>query len=283
LIAIASLLVLAALIWGPFGSVVSSKEAIGKSTGTAERSDEFNQMLVPIADVSSSDLLLDISENSTRHIQDSIVIPYTDFIMDGIFKSVPEITQILGGAGISRNDSIVIYGECMPCGGGPAPATYIYFMMKCLGHENIRVLDGTIEDWAAAGLPTTNESMTKPPANYTPMFTTDPMASYDYVKSGEANIVDARSFHTFNLSSIPEAVNIPSDNVLINGSIKNETALKEVFANLNKDKPVVVFTDTGIKASVVWFSLKMLGYDAKLYSWQDWLANQASEGISVET
>ncbi|MDD1760087.1 MAG: hypothetical protein LUQ44_05720 [Methanothrix sp.] len=240
-------------------------------------------MLVPIADVSSSDLLLDISENSTRHIQDSIVIPYTDFIMDGIFKSVPEITQILGGAGISRNDSIVIYGECMPCGGGPAPATYIYFMMKCLGHENIRVLDGTIEDWAAAGLPTTNESMTKPPANYTPMFTTDPMASYDYVKCGEANIVDARSFHTFNLSSIPAAVNIPSDNVLINGSIKNETALKEVFANLNKDKPVVVFTDTGIKASVVWFSLKMLGYDAKLYSWRDWLANQASEGISVET
>ena len=283
MIAIASLLVLAALIWGPFGSVVSSEGPIGKSTGTAERSDEFKQMLVPIADVSSSDLLLDISENSTRHIQDSIVIPYTDFIMDGIFKSVPEITQILVGAGISRNDSIVIYGECMPCGGGPAPATYIYFMMKCLGHENIRVLDGTIEDWAAAGLPTTNESMTKPPANYTPMFTTDPMASYDYVKSGEANIVDARSFHTFNLSSIPEAVNIPSDNVLINGSIKNETALKEVFANLTKDEPVVVFTDTGITASVVWFSLKMLGYDAKLYSWRDWLANQASEGISVET
>jgi thiosulfate/3-mercaptopyruvate sulfurtransferase len=45
----------------------------------------------------------------------------------------------------------------------------------------------------------------------------------------------------------------------------------------------VVFTSTGIKASVVWFSLKMLGYDAKLYSWQDWLANQANEGISLET
>ena len=283
MLTIASLLVLAALFWGSFNLWVSSDELIGKSTAEPEKSHEFKQMLVPVADVSSSDLLLDISENSTRHIQGSIAIPYDNFMRDGKFMSVPEITQILGDAGISKNDSIVIYGECMPCGGGPAPATFVYFMMKVLGHERVRVLDGTIEDWAAAGRPIASQSMIRPSVNYTPMFTADLMASYGYVKSGKARIVDARSSHEFNLSTIPGAINIPSDSVVFNGTIKKETALKEVFANLSKDEPVVVFTSTGIKASVVWFSLEMLGYDAKLYSWQDWLANQANEGISVET
>lgn len=284
LVVFALLLLLLPLVWGTNIQKASSLGGfIGKSNATLERSDEFKQMLVPITDVSATDLLLDISENSTRHIEGSIVIPYTNFIVGGgILKSVPEIAQIFGGAGISRDDSIVVYGECKPCGYGPAPATYVYWIMKCMGHKTIRVLDGTIEEWAAAGLPTTNKSTIKPPKNYTPMFNPDLIATYDYVESSEAKIVDARSFQQFNASSIPGAINIPYDSVLHNGTIKNETALKEIFADLSKDDPVIVFTETGIKASVVWFTLKMLGYNARLYSWQgqDWSPNQATEGIS---
>jgi len=281
LVVFASLILILAFVYGANIQKEGPSEGfLGKSNATLERSDEFKHMLVPITDVSSSDLLLDISENSTRHITGSIVIPYTNFIIEGLLKSEPDIARIFGGAGVSRDDSIVIYGECMPCGGGPAPATFVYWIMKCLGHENVRVLDGTVEEWAAAGLPTTNKSTIKPPKNYTSMFTPDLIANYDYVKSGEATIVDARSFQEFNASSIPGAINIPYESVLNNRTIKNETALKRVFADLNKDKPVVVFTDTGIKASVEWFTLKMLGYDTKLYSWRDWVVNQANEGIS---
>lgn len=242
-----------------------------------KRSPVFNTMLLSIEDVSGSDVLLDISQNSAKHIKGSLVIPYTDFTLDGgILKSVPEISKMLGDAGISNDDNVVIYGECMACGGGPAPATYIYWMMKSLGHENVWVLDGNVEDWAAAGLPTANESMTKPGTSYTPEFTMDLIATYDYVKSGEAQIVDARHAHEFEVTgSIPGAINIPYDNVLDNHTIKNETALKEAFSSLRNDRPVVVFTETGIKASVVWFALELMGYDAKLYSWQDWLANRA--------
>ncbi len=236
-------------------------------------------MLLPIVDVSNSDVLLDISQNSAKHIRGSLVMPYTDFILSGgILKSVPEISKMLGDAGISSNDNIVIYGECMACGGGPAPATYVYWMMKSLGHENVWVLDGNVEDWAAAGLPTTNESLTKPGTIYTPEFTMDLIATYDYVNSGEAQIVDARHVHEFEAAgSIPEAINIPYESVLDNHTIKNETALRDVFSGLRNDMPVVVFTETGIKASVVWFALELVGYDAKLYSWQDWLINRAND------
>ncbi len=111
--------------------------------------------------------LLDISENATEHIPGSIAIPYTEFLRNSSLKSVPEITEILGEAGISEKDPLVVYGECMPCGGGPAPADYVYLMLKSLGHENVRVLDGTVEDWAAAGKSTAKETAIKPPQKYT--------------------------------------------------------------------------------------------------------------------
>jgi len=43
---------------------------------------------------------------------------------------------------------------------------------------------------------------------------------------------------------------------------------------------VVVFTNTGLKASVVWFALELMGYDAKLYAFQNWVANKTYEGNS---
>lgn len=280
-VGISVLLVLCIPVWGAYIKNESTAGVIGQENGPAERSLSFSTMLKSISDVSTSDVLLDISQNSTKHIKGSIAIPYTDFLQaGGLPKSGLEISNILGAAGISYDDNVVIYGECMPCGGGPAPATYVYWMMKSIGHKNVRVLDGNIEDWAAAGYPTSNESMVRPSTNYTSEFTLEFIGSYEYVKSEEAQIVDARTSQEFNVSSIPKAINIPYDSVLDNHTIKNESALKNVFIGLTKDKPVVVFTNTGLKASVVWFALELMGYDAKLYAFQNWVANKTYEGNS---
>ncbi len=163
----------------PAKTVVQSKPvqdntAIVRSTGA-------KGMLVPIENVSATDILLDISENATEHIPGSIAIPYTEFMDNGSLLSVAEISKILGDAGISRTDPVVVYGECMPCGGGPAPATYVYWMLKSMGQENLRVLDGTVKDWAAAGKPVVKETAIKPSKNYTAQFTPDLIATYDYV------------------------------------------------------------------------------------------------------
>ena len=36
----------------------------------------------------------------------------------------------------------------------------------------------------------------------------------------------------------------------------------------------MVYTNVGVEASLVWFALTLSGYDARLYSWRDWLENQ---------
>jgi thiosulfate/3-mercaptopyruvate sulfurtransferase len=238
------------------------------------RSLAAESMLVPLEDVSGMDILLDISEEAPEHIQGSVAIPYTDFMNDGSLLSVSEISGILGDAGISQTDSVVVYGECMPCGGGPSPATYVYWMLKSLGQENVRVLDGTVKDWAAAGKPISNETAIKPSKNYTAQFTPDLIATYDYVKSGSAQIIDARTLQEFGNGTIPGSMNIPYESVITgNNRIKDETKLAKVFSILNKNQPVVVYTNTGIKGSVEWFALELLGYDAKLYSYSDYYQN----------
>ncbi|MFA6372494.1 MAG: rhodanese-like domain-containing protein, partial [Methanothrix sp.] len=252
-----------------FGLVLSSPVLAGTETG------RFAKALVSLENVSPEDIVLDISPSATKYVEGAVNVNYEGFLGDsGQLKSVSEIAALLGEAGISNSDSLVIAGECLPCGGGPSPAIFSYWLLKYLGHEKVRVLEGSIDDWATAGRNTSNKSATMPKTNYAPQLRPELLATYEFVVNGGAQIVDARPARDYGIGSIPGAVNIPYENVLVNGSIKPQEDLQKVFAGLEKDRPIVVYTNTGVEASLVWFALTLSGYDARLYSWRDWLENQ---------
>ena len=253
------------------------------------RSLKAREMLLPLDEVDDADdaddadILLDVSENSSLHIEGSIYIPYMEFFLQpGILKQADEVASILGEAGISREDSVVIYGECLPCGGGPSVATYVYWMMKSLGHEKAIVLDGTAEDWATAGGATSGSAEVLPRKEYIPLVNSNYTATFDLVKSGQVQIIDARTPPEFAMGTIPGSISMPYESVLADKKITGEDRLDMVFMVLNKNQPVVVFTNTGMKGSVVWFALEMMGYDARLYSYQDWMANQQPDLREVD-
>ncbi len=252
-----------------YGLVLSMPVLAGTETS------RFAKALVSPENVSPQDIVLDISPSATRYMEGAVNINYEGFLGEsGQLKSVSEIATLLGEAGISSNDSLVIAGECLPCGGGPSPAIFSYWMLKYLGHEKVRVLDGSMDDWAAAGRNTSNKSATRPKTEYVPQIRPELLATYEFVVTGGAQIVDARSARDYGMGSIPGAVNIPYDNVMVNESIKPQEDLQKIFAKLEKDRPVVVYTNVGVEASLVWLALNLSGYDARLYSWRDWLENQ---------
>lgn len=238
--------------------------------------------LIPISGVSVEDLILDISPEADEYIWGAINVNYENFLTrDARIKSASEIAEILGDAGISRDDSVVIYGECLPCGGGPVPATFTYWLLKYLGHDEVRILDGDVEDWKAAGLSTSEAPATRPAADYIPKIKPDLLATYDYVRSGNAQIVDARAAEAADTASIPGSVNIPAETILKDEKIKDVADLEEIFRDLDRDRPIVVYTNTGINAAVFWFALVMTGYDAMLYSWSDWLEKQPDLDLAL--
>ena len=69
-----------------------------------------------------------------------------------------------------------------------------------------RVLDGSIDDWAAAGLNTSEKPAKRPKTNYTIALRPQLLATYDFVVNGGAQIVDARPARDFSIGSIPGAV-----------------------------------------------------------------------------
>ena len=246
-------------------------------TDAQPNANKLQKMMIEIDEISKSDVLLDVSENATEHISGSLAIPYNEFMLNNSLKSVPEVAKILGQAGISQDDSLVIYGECLPCGGGPSASAYVYWMMKSLGHENVRVLNGYVQDWKERGLPTSSKAIVRPATNYTPAFTDQFIANYSFVKSDLPQVIDARTVQVFEAGSIPNAISIPYENVLNGTKIKSEYELEKSFSSLDKERPVIVFTNTGFTASIVWFALELMGFDAKLYSYKDWIINQAEE------
>jgi thiosulfate/3-mercaptopyruvate sulfurtransferase len=77
--------------------------------------------------------------------------------------------------------------------------------MKSLGHENVRVLNGYMQDWKERGLPTSSKTIVRPATNYTPAFTDQFIANYSFVKSDLPQVIDARTVQVFEAGSIPNA------------------------------------------------------------------------------
>lgn len=256
------------------GLIMLHLELASQDGSAAEKS-----MLATTSTISSSDIILDVSEGTKRHIPGTINISYVKFIKDSNLLPVPELAQILGDAGITRNDSIVVYGECLPCGGGPAASTYIYWMMKYLGQDQVRVLERGDRDLDASDLPGGTPGFL-PKAVYVPRIQPDVLATFDEASNLSVQVVDARLSDEYNSTHIPGAISLPYEMVLEGNRTKPADELEKVFSSsgLSKERPVVVYTDTGVKASVVWFTLKLQGYDAKLYSVRAWNEHMSSAG-----
>lgn len=64
-----------------------------------------------------------------------------------------------------------------PAGEGPSAATYVYWIMKYLGHEKVRLMDGGMDDWVAAQQPTAWQPANLTAQTYTPSINASLLAS----------------------------------------------------------------------------------------------------------
>jgi thiosulfate/3-mercaptopyruvate sulfurtransferase len=77
--------------------------------------------------------------------------------------------------------------------------------------------------------------------------------------------VDARSFQEWGETKIGNATWISVESVLAEGRLRAGDDLLGTFARLEMSRPVVVYSDDICEASVVWFALRVMGYDARVY------------------
>ena len=241
-------------------------EAAGSAGGFVR-----GEFLATAGEADGYDVILDVgTEYSAAHIRGAVPLYWEEFLDDeNNPRSTAEIAEVLGNAGISPEDSVLIYGDCATCD-AISVAPFVFWAMRYVGHGDVAVLDGGLESWKAAGRPTETKAHEREAVTYSPRARSDLLAEYDGVASGRYQLVDARTFQEFAVDKIPGAVNIDYSAVLTNGRMKGGEELAAVFAGLDKANPVVVYSNAGARASMVWYALQLMGYESSLYTWNDW-------------
>lgn len=200
--------------------------------------------------------------------------------------------RLLSDAGVSNDDTIVLYGD-----NNNWFAAYAFWLLEMYGHKDIKLMDGGRKKWADEGRATTKDVPKPAKASYK---AGAPKAEFrakrDQVLAALGNaknaLVDVRSPAEYKgeimappglpetaqrMGHIPGAANVPwSQAVAEDGTFKPVAELEQLYGTkgVTKDKDVIAYCRIGERSSHTWFALKhLLGYpNVKNYdgSWTEY-------------
>ena len=230
------------------------------------------------------------------HVPGAVAFDWQKELQDQVVRapiSKGGLEELLSNAGVSKDTTIVLYGD-----NNNWFAAWALWILKYYGHNDVRLLDGGRVKWLADKREITTEVPSYAHTDYQagePR--TDLRALRDQViaslgKSG-ITLVDVRSPAEYsgellapaNLPQegaqrgghIPGAANIPwAQAVREDGTFKSADELKALYQGkgVTPDKEVIAYCRIGERSSHTWFALSyLLGYDnVRNYdgSWTEW-------------
>jgi thiosulfate/3-mercaptopyruvate sulfurtransferase len=199
---------------------------------------------------------------------------------------VEQLVSVFERLGVSNRSHVILYFGT----NWVSPTTRVYWTLDYLGlGDRTSILNGGLVAWEASHHPVSTETKQPAKGSITPAPRKEIVADADWV-NGHLNkpgvtVIDARTHEFYNGSQsdgnprsghIPGAANLSYLDVVDqdNNKFKSQDALKELFrtAGLKSGNLMVSYCHIGQRATVLYFTAKMLGYDAKMYdgSWEDW-------------
>ncbi|MGA8226904.1 MAG: 3-mercaptopyruvate sulfurtransferase [Xanthobacteraceae bacterium] len=202
-----------------------------------------------------------------------------------MLPSPEQFAQAVGRLGISDRDTIVVYD-----GAGLFSAPRVWWTFRLFGAQNVFILDGGLPRWKAEGRPLESGSAKREPRSFTARAPEAIVAALKDVQSALAGnlaqVVDARPTDRFRGEApeprpgvrsghIPGSLNVPSSNVIENGTLKSAAAIEAAFdaGGVDLEQPVITSCGSGVSAAILWLALDAIGRPPKaLYdgSWSEW-------------
>jgi thiosulfate/3-mercaptopyruvate sulfurtransferase len=185
--------------------------------------------------------------------------------------------------GVTPDRPVVVYEQ-----DSGMRAARAFWFLEYLGHPNVRVLDGGLKAWRAAGLPVTTDTVA--PVSSKWHGTPDPskLATWQQVRDRLGNpstaIIDTRSDAEYFAEevrakrggAIPGAVHLEwKRNLTPDGRFKPSDELRAMYldAGVTPDREVVTYCQGGYRAAHAYLALRRLGYaNIRNYtgSWKEW-------------
>lgn len=205
-----------------------------------------------------------------------------------------EFAETIGGLGFGSDDLIVGYDDR-----GGEVAARLWWMLRDIGHHRIRILDGGIPAWRAAGLPVSTSAPERPPARMTVRreHTLQLDREALHARLGSVTLLDARPPQRYRgdeepidpvAGHIPTAVSAStSGNLAEDGTLLEPDALRTRFEELGvtADRPTVVYCGSGVTACHNALAMAQAGLpEPILYpgSWSDWSASDEVVALGSE-
>ena len=256
-------------------------------------------MLVSVSELSGmlkdpNLVILDIAANAKTfedgHIPGARHVRYGDFAVEGPDRigselpSAEEIKRVFEAAGVSDDSRVVIYAQ------SPVAAARAFFTLDVFGHGRVALLDGGLRAWRESGQPLETGAAPAPRAGrFTPRLNGQRLADAAFIQKQTPGqsiaLLDVRPDDEYSGSHTMGGMHAPGHiagarqltwNALVdaNGRFLPRDQLKQRLeaAGVVTGRPAVAYCMVGMRASVVYFVSRMLGYDARLYdgSIMDW-------------
>jgi thiosulfate/3-mercaptopyruvate sulfurtransferase len=274
-------------------------------------------------------VILDVREPdlyAAGHVPDSINVPALGnfylclFEPDcGLWMELPEdeaLFTTIGNAGITGDSLVVVVGRTVDpfAAYAVADAARVAITLIYAGVDNVALLNGGYDKWAADGRTISTAPVTPTAVTYTGVTDKAMFVTKDYVKSKvrkpkKSTIVEAREADiyfgiiqepwTTRAGHIPTAKDLPApwfwtfavdeNGVITYGTWKDTSAIREMALTVlgnDASEEIIVYCGVGGYASPDWFTLtQMIGYNnVKLYdgSMQEWSADPTLEVIKYK-
>ena len=186
--------------------------------------------------------------------------------------------------GVRGDTTVVVYDA-----GNSTSAARAWWMLRRLGHADVRVLDGGFAAWRRAGRPEQTAVAAVSEGDFGPGAPGAEVVEAEAVLRAAADgvLLDARDRERYLgetepvdpvAGHIPGAVSAPTrDNVGPDGSFLDAAALRRRFTALGitDGQPVTVYCGSGITAAHEVLALEVAGFPAAMYpgSWSHWITD----------
>ena len=231
----------------------------------------------------------------TGHVPGSVKVDWHTELNDPVTRDYVDgegFAALMSRKGISREDTVVIYGDKNNWW-----AAYALWVFTLFGHPDVRLLDGGRAKWIAEGRPTTTEAPEPAPADYPVVQRQDGAVRAfkdDVLAHLGGRLVDVRSPQeytgerthmpdypeegTVRGGHIPGADSVPWARAAAeDGTFKPRAELEAIYQQekgLSPDEDVIAYCRIGERSSHTWFVLthllgfeKVRNYDG---SWTEW-------------
>ena len=237
----------------------------------------------------------DVLLYETGHIPGAVKIDWHTDLNDEVTRDYVDgagFAALMAAKGISRDDTVVIYGDRNNWW-----AAYALWVFSLFGHPDVRLLDGGRAAWAAEGRAMTTEPAKRPPTSYPEVERVDPPLrafKEDVLAHLGSPMVDVRSPQEYTGERthmpeypqegalrgghIPGAASVPWARAAAeDGRFRTRAELEAIYQQeqgLSPSDDVIAYCRIGERSSHTWFVLthllgfeKVRNYDG---SWTEW-------------